>query len=45
MTLLRRIQTTLFGYYDRATPSEETEEAILSEPIPAFGDDITQKNK
>ena len=45
MTILRKLQTSLLGYFDRTTTSETEEEAILSEPIPAFRDDTTQKNK
>ena len=45
MTLLRKLQTSLLGYFDRTTTSETEEDPILSQPIPAFGDDITQKNK
>ena len=45
MTLLRKLQTSLLGYFARTTTSETEEDPILSQPIPAFGDDITQKNK
>ena len=43
MTLLRKLQTSLLGYFARTTTSETEEDPILSQPIPAFGDDITQK--
>ena len=45
MTLLRKLQTSLLGYFARTTTCENEEDPIPSRPIPAFGDDITQKNK
>ena len=45
MTILRKLQTSLLGYFARTTTCETEEDPIPTRPIPAFGDDITQKNK
>ena len=45
MTILTRIQTSLLKYItrNRANACGDNEDEILSEPIPAFGDKIEQK--
>ena len=45
MSILTRIQTSLLKYISRnkANDCGDNEDGVLLEPIPAFGDDIKQK--
>ena len=46
MTILTKIQTSLLRYITRennANDCEDNKDKVLLEPIPAFGDDIKQK--